>query len=263
VVVSWSFNLWTILLVCKVDGAINWPWYYIFIPLWCTFPGYFIVIGYFFRKRYRRRHELSFGAAVWLWFCGLGISIWTVLLAIKLESLNGFIPWWWIFTPLWVTLALLYLVDENWPHHKFEFNYPMYRGSWGWNRDYKYETFKAFGRILPGHTISAVIIFTILLVLDLENVYPTSWVLKFIPFWWLLCLVWLIVFTGITLNPSRFDYMIIYPILTVSIPMVFLLLLGLYLTGVIETYLAVVWIPFWLVEIIFLFTSFCVVCWFS
>jgi len=255
----WSFILWNILLCAKVDGAIDWAWYYIFIPLWASLPGYFVLIGVIFYD-FRTSRAKWFGAMIWLWLCGIGVIIWTVLLAIKLENPQGFIAWYWVFLPLWVSSTGLFLIDEDWPEYKHEFYYPMWRGRWNYSYTSRHETFRAFGRILPVHTLTCIIIFTVLLVLELEGVYTTSWGVKFIPFWWLIGLVWLIVFTGIILNPSQYDHMIIYPILSVSIPMVFLLLLGLYLAGIIETYLAVVWIPIWIVEAVALFAAMSLCC---
>lgn len=260
----WFGILWTILLVCKVDGAVDWSWFYIFIPLWVGgFPNLFLgswVLYSELRYSYKTKYndDRWMGAVVWLWICGIGLAIFTVLLVIKLEA--GKVPWWGVFIPLWVSLLLLSLIDENWPHFKYEYRYPMWRSRWGWDSGYKYESYRAMWRILPPHFIMVLIVFTVLLVLDLEGVYSTPWVLKLIPFWWLIGLVWLIVFTGISINPKRFDYMVIYPVLTVSIPMVFLLLLGLYLSGVIETYLAIVWIPFWIVEFVALFLAMGICC---
>jgi len=259
VMVFWMFILWTILLVCKVDAAVDWPWYYINIPLWLSFPGIFMWSSYLFHDiRHSKKGWL--GALVWLVICGSGIVLFTVLLSIKLELQTNFISWWWVFCPLWVSLVLLYVVDEDWPDYEFNFHYPVYYDkTYSYQR--RYETFYSFLRILPWHTLSAIIVFTFLLVIDLEGIYSTPWAIKFIPFWWLICLVWLLVLTGIIIKPTSFLDVVVFPILSISIPMVFILLLGLYLSGVIETYLAVVWIPFWIVEVIFLFVSMSLCCW--
>jgi len=87
-----------------------------------------------------------------------------------------------------------------------------------------------------------------------------SWWIKFIPFWWLIFLVWIIIFSGIGPDFDFFSDMIL-PLLVLAVPMVWLILVGLQLTGTMHTYWAVVWIPLWIVEVI-LFFGVCVLMWF-
>eukprot|EP01124_Arcella_intermedia_P016993 TRINITY_DN23624_c0_g1_i1.p1 TRINITY_DN23624_c0_g1~~TRINITY_DN23624_c0_g1_i1.p1 ORF type:complete len:275 (-),score=18.47 TRINITY_DN23624_c0_g1_i1:31-855(-) len=254
----WNVILWNIFFVLKIDGVINWAWYFVFIPLWLAAPGSFVFI-FFLIDEFRRGSERWIGGLVWLLLCGGGFYLWTALLVAKLEMTN-FMPWYFVMIPLWVSLVGCYLIDEHWPDYKYEFQYPMYKGRWGYSYGQRYETFRAFGRILPGHTITAIIVFTVLVALDAEKILVTDWAVKWIPFWWLICLVWFIVITCIVINPSRWDDMIVFPMLSVSVPMVFLLLVGLWLCGAIETTLAVVWIPLWIPGFIVFFASFALCC---
>jgi len=178
----------------------------------------------------------------WLWLSGLFAILWTILLALKLEQIVNF-SWFLIFSPLWVSLILLYLITSDWPNYSFDFQ---------WTLQPHNNTLNSYEQILPQHTVTSTIVFTVLLGLDLEGIYPISWWIKFLPFWWLIFLVLFIPFTAIG---PRFGFLedFLFPFLIVVVPFAFLILLGLKLTGVMNTYMAVVWIPFWIVELVAFF----------
>jgi len=251
----WAFICWTAVLVCKVDEIFNYDWILVFVPFWASVPAFFpatyIIMNRSYRYNYKRPSNW-WGGLIWIWLIGLGTIVWTVLLALKLDTILD-IAWWFVFVPAWVALLSLYLVDSDWPEFKFTFRYEFLRYD---------KLVQALFAVLPQHVTTSMLVFSVILVIHLEDIYTIPWWLLYMPFWWLIVLV-LIIHISLLKLPIGDGNQYWVAALILICPVAFIILLGLKLMGVIQTYLALVWIPLWILETIAFFIAFGAPCYFS
>jgi hypothetical protein len=181
------------------------------------------------------KHPQSLGGEMWIQASVVCFFIWTVFLTIKLES-PTFINWGWVFFPFWTCLSFLFLVTEGFPSHNHNFHTP-------------YSTQAPYISVIPINALTVLLLFTILEVLHLEKfLLDNHWTIRFIPFWYFVCIVVLLVVTYIRHSPSRlkaaaWSIAIFVPIVA------FLVLLYFYLVGSIQS-LTVVFIPVYFILVL-------------
>jgi len=248
--------LFMIFLILRLDKHVSWNWLFVFIPLWIFILSYLILVFAVFYLLYFeiRRHTLE--GTAWLISIGVLFLLFSILLALKVQKINGdFIYWALVFIPLWIGLALLLVIDETWGGDYRTYEYEA---------DYRYRS--AYGNsywrgvnVLPQNVLVCVTIFTILLVLKLDGVITRSWAIIFLPLWFIDLLVVLLLLASILDAYVNWSYDIYWialgfiPILASEIVLV------LKLDTIISTQWAIVFIPFWFSAFVALIGS-CIWC---
>jgi len=235
--------IFNILIVLKVDGGRDLPWYYVFIPIWVgyIFYSWFVLCVFFVQSR----KAIDLGAGLWLEAAGFCFILWTILLSVKLEvtSWSG-VNWAWIFVPYWIGCFQLLLIDNDWPVYKHHFH----------RKPNKF--WKRYHQILPRNVILAVMLFGLIMVLLGQDVITHgNWGLYFTPFWFVFFILLCICCTN---AQSDFEHCwkcehfcgaILFPFIIGLIFVIFLVLLVLYLQGIIHR-IVYSFIPLWILELL-------------
>jgi len=247
--------LFMIFLILRLDKHVTWNWLFVFIPIWIFILAYLLLIFAIFYLFYYERKNIILATA-WLMSVGVAFLLFFILLALKVQKVNGdFIYWALVFIPLWIGLALLLVIDETWGG-----DYRIYE----YEADYSYRSYygKNYLRginVLPHNVLVFVVVFTILLVLKLDGVVTRSWAIIFMPLWFIDLLVLVLFLSTILDAYINWSYDIYWitlgfiPILASEIVLV------LKLDTIIATQWAIVFIPFWFSAFIALIGS-CIWC---
>jgi len=250
---SIALILFSVFIVLKIDNAVDWSWYSVFIPVWVSFLFYTWFIIWVFVFAIDQSKEGLLGAAFWIETAGIGVIIWTVLITLKLElSEWSDVNWGYIFIPAWAAMALFSLIHPGWPEWDHEFHWDQKLSD--------YDLWRRYFEVLPLNTLGAIAVFTILLVLDLQLSHQVcySWSLCFTPFWYL-CGVWLcLICTNIQQIGGSHVWPNVFGPSLIAIPFfAFVILMALFLEGIIPL-LTYAFIPLFLLELVW-FCSSCII----
>jgi len=244
------FIIFNILLVLKIDGGFSFAWYFVFIPLWVGYIFYsWFVLWLFFGKFSSVVN--AWGAGIWLEGVGFCLTLWTILLSVKLEvSSWNEVNWAWIFVPFWTGLLQLLLVDSDWPVWKNQFHKKPRK------------LFKRYYQILPRNVVIAVMLFGLIVVLLRQDIITVgNWALYFAPFWFiyflLLCICCVNISDSIVVS-GQLGSSVVFPFIVGLLFFLFLILLVLYLQGIVHL-IVYSFIPLWILEILGVIGS-CTLC---
>eukprot|EP01119_Soliformovum_irregulare_P002916 TRINITY_DN13176_c0_g1_i1.p1 TRINITY_DN13176_c0_g1~~TRINITY_DN13176_c0_g1_i1.p1 ORF type:complete len:290 (-),score=8.39 TRINITY_DN13176_c0_g1_i1:41-880(-) len=256
------FILFTVFLVTKIDGGIDWSWPRIFSPLWSSLVLYmWIAAAMCFRASRWERLEAVLGVAAFTTLPMLCIIIFTALLSAKLDGGLMESGWVWIFIPVWTGLGILSVIDGDFPNWKHEFHKDVYDDT----SDFRILlrlTYTCWNNVLV-----AFAIFFIVLVLHLSElgagICTNNWPMCFLPFWIAFFLPLFVLFSSTiesAYDDSNWDLWLFLPVGGVVIWIFsFFLLLVLYLQGIIPL-LTYAFIPVFIAQIIWFCISFCLPC---
>eukprot|EP01111_Echinosteliopsis_oligospora_P017263 TRINITY_DN7416_c0_g1_i1.p1 TRINITY_DN7416_c0_g1~~TRINITY_DN7416_c0_g1_i1.p1 ORF type:complete len:250 (+),score=13.45 TRINITY_DN7416_c0_g1_i1:77-826(+) len=232
--------VFNVLLIVHLDAhRLIWPT--VFIPLWI---GLLLGLGVLIAT------DINWTPAglFWLTIPLLCFTTFTGLLVAKIYKENWGTSWWGVFTPIWVGLFFLLLVEYDWPEYEFKFiSDPD-------DDDLHVETLI---QGLPKQLIVATGIFCILLALRLERVVVLNWAIIFLPYIVVSFLVLVMLAgSGLIREEDVPGWWLIFGFLPFF---AFELLLILYLENKIK-YFAIVSIPLYFIDIILFVCSFIIVC---
>jgi len=239
-----AFIVFHIVLIAQIDSHKDWKWSLVFIPLWTSIVFLLIYMVWLLHRRWSNDH---YGAILWLVSGVIVFVLFTVLLAIKLDTPYPSISWFGVFVPFWVGLAFFILVDEGWPDYEHKFSTETYER----NAD---GTFERYLEVFPKQFLIAFGIFGILHTLDLENIVEISWPIRFLPFLVVTGLFILTILSNLMFSQSDYFFDVIIPFLLASPFIVFEILLLLYFKGIVHSF-AVVNIPLFICDICLWFGS--------
>lgn len=178
------------------------------------------------------------------------MALFSVLLVLKLDRVITW-NWGYILIPFWITCIQASFVDGKWPEfkHKFEKNF-LSNAEW------------IFPQLFPRNFVITLIIFTILMVLKLENVIAPLWSVIFIP-WWTFLFLYLMVLMVLVqdterspINNCEWQWIQLFILVPLTL---FFVLLVLFLDGVIHR-LVFSFIPIFLLEFFGVFILPCLIC---
>eukprot|EP00727_Mastigamoeba_balamuthi_P001109 m51a1_g10996 hypothetical protein (261) ;mRNA; f:342078-343058 len=162
------------MLAARVDTG-HIPWSVVFAPLWTVSVILFIIAV--------RMIDEFRGIGAWLYTVAIALlaNAFTVLLVVQLSrGSDALMPWRVVFSPLWASLALMFLIDARHYLKPSKDFHPDWEGGYALGEP----SLLRFLSVVPSNVLISVFVLSILVALRLDVIITIPWWTVLAPWYW-------------------------------------------------------------------------------